>query len=110
MALIQELGLESRVRPIIKGHPTTKNRLVYVDGKLHKLPSSFWSIFRKLEPFKYPLFFAGVKDLLTAPQICEDDSMYNFVQRRFGADIAQYAVGMCRNIYCKYIKAFYINM
>ena len=100
LALIQDLGLESKVRPIIKGHPTTKNRLIYVDGKLHKLPSSFWSLFTKLEPFKFPLFLAGIKDFVTSPKYCEDDSLYNFVQRRFGADIAQYAAGINKNKTC----------
>ena len=93
LALVQELGLESKVRPIIAGHATTKNRLIYVDGKLHKLPSSVLSLFRKLDPFKLPLFCAGIKDLVTPKQACDDDSMFNFVERRFGPDIAKFAIG-----------------
>ena len=93
LALVQELGLESKVRPIIAGHATTKNRLIYVDGKLYKLPSSVLSLFRKLDPFKLPLFCAGIKDLVTPKQACDDDSMFNFVERRFGPDIAKFAIG-----------------
>ena len=92
--LIEELGLASKVRPISNDHPVTKNRLTFVDGKLHKLPSSVGSLFRKLEPFRLPLLCAGIKDLITPAKICQDDSLFNFVQRRFGADIAQYAIGM----------------
>ena len=77
----------------IAGHATTKNRLIYVDGKLHKLPSSVLSLFRKLDPFKLPLFCAGIKDLVTPKQACDDDSMFNFVERRFGPDIAKFAIG-----------------
>ena len=93
LALVHELGLGSKVRPINKRHATTKNRLIYVDGKLHKLPTSVLSLFRKLEPFKLPLFCAGIKDLVTPRHVCNDDSMFNFVERRFGSDIAKYVIG-----------------
>ena len=105
LALVQELGLESKVRPIVSGHATTENRLIYVDGKVHKLPSliyvdgklhklpSFLNLFRKFEPFKLPLFCAGIKDLVTPRHVCNDDSMFNFVERRFGPDIAKFAIG-----------------
>ena len=46
-----------------------------------------------MEPFRLPLFCAGLKDLITPPQYCEDDSMYNFAQRRFGTELAKYAIG-----------------
>ena len=88
--------MESKVRPIVKGHATTKNRLIYVDGQLHKLPSSFLSLFKKLKPFTFPLCVAGMRDLVTSPKYCKDDSIYNFVRRRFGAELADYAIGIAQ--------------
>ncbi len=59
---------------------------------MHRLPSSMASLFRPLEPFSKPLFLAGVKDLLTPRKKCDDDSVYDFAARRFGEDVAKFAV------------------
>ena len=92
LALVEELGLSDSVRPVPYGHPSSSNRLVLVDGKLHKLPSTLRSVFRNLPPFSRPLAMAVFKDLLAPRVKCEDTSLYEFVSRRLGADIAQYAV------------------
>ena len=92
LALIEELGLSDKVRPVSYGHPSSSNRHVLVDGKLHKLPSTFWSVFKNLPPFSRPLAMAVFKDLCSPRIQCEDTSLYEFVSRRLGADIAQYAV------------------
>ncbi len=60
-----------------------------VDGKLHKLPSSLGSLFRRLPPFSHPLALSALTDLSTPPKKCEDDSLYDFVARRFGEDVAK---------------------
>ena len=96
LALVEEIGLGTKIRPIKKGHPTTENRLIYANGKLHKLPSpstSIWKYLSKMDPFKLPLAFAGLKDLIATSKPCQDDSLYDFVQRRFGKEVAKYAVG-----------------
>jgi len=92
LALIEELGLSDSVRPVPYGHPSSSNRLVLVDGKLHKLPSTFWSVFKNLPPFTRPLAMAVFKDLFSPRIKCEDTSLHEFVSRRLGSDIAQYAV------------------
>ena len=100
LAMVEDLGLASKVRPIFSGHPITKNRLIFVDGKIYKLPSSISSIIRKQQPPLFPsfggfsLFCAGIKDLFTPSKICTDDSLYNFVHRRFSEDLAKYAIGI----------------
>ena len=63
------------------------------DGQLHRLPSSLWSTLRPLKPFRRPLALAALRDLLApAERGLSDDSLYEFVSRRFGADVAQFAV------------------
>ncbi|KAG8221961.1 hypothetical protein J437_LFUL007802 [Ladona fulva] len=92
LKLVEELGLSNKVKPIPYGHPATMNRMIYVDKKLHKLPTSMFSLFQKKEPFDKPLVFAALKFLTSPKEICNDDTMYNFVARRFGKDIAEYAI------------------
>lgn len=92
LELLEELSLQDKVMPIKYGHPATLNRMVLVDGKLHKLPSSMKSLFRRQKPFGQPLFMAGIRDLLTGAKKCDDDSIYDFVARRFGQDVADYAI------------------
>ena len=39
-----------------------------------------------------PLVLSGLKDLLTPQKVCEDESLFDFVSRRFGHHVAQYAI------------------
>ncbi|XP_046392620.1 protoporphyrinogen oxidase [Ischnura elegans] len=92
LQLVEELGLSKKVKPIRYGHPATVNRLIYVNKQLYKLPSSLSSIFLKIKPFDKPLFLAALRDLSTPKKSCVDESIYDFVARRFGKDIAEYAI------------------
>ena len=85
LELIEDLGIEDRIIPIKYGHPATVNRMVCVNGELHKLPSNLKSIFTTQPPFSKPLFLAGVKEFFTTQKKCPDESIYDFVQRRFGS-------------------------
>ena len=92
LALVHELGLEDLVRPVKYGTPSASTRLVVADGSLHKLPSSLASLFTTLTPFQKPLAFALIRDLMTPKLESEDESLHDFVARRLGSDIAEYAV------------------
>ena len=35
---------------------------------------------------------SGLKDLATPPKFCADESLFDFVSRRLGGDIAKYAI------------------
>ena len=92
MELIEDLGIEDKIIPIKYGHPATVNRMVCVNGQLHKLPSNFKSIFFRQPPFSRPLILAGVKEFFTPQKVCDDESIYSFVQRRFGTEVATFAI------------------
>jgi len=92
LALAEELGLADKIRPVKYGHPSSVNRLVLVGGKLHKLPSTLSSVFRNLPPFDRPLAMAAFRDATASVIKCDDVSLYEFVERRLGKDIASYAV------------------
>lgn len=90
--MMQDLGLSEHLAAIKPDHPAAKNRLIYVNNSLHVLPSSFKSVFQKNEPFSKPLIFALFNDITQPHKELQDDSIYNFVERRFGKEIADYAI------------------
>lgn len=90
--MIQDLGLSEHVTPITADHPAARNRMIYVNQHLHLLPSNLKSIFRKNTPFSKPLVYALFNDLKSPHKEMQDDSIYNFVERRFGKEIADYAI------------------
>jgi oxygen-dependent protoporphyrinogen oxidase len=93
LALIEDLGLVSKVVPIPHDHPAAQNRLIYVNKTLYALPSSnIRSVFVTQPPFTKPVISALFHDLKAAKKLVKDESMYDFVERRLGKEIAEYAV------------------
>lgn len=94
LQMIEDLGLEKKVLPIKSDHVAAKNRMIYVGKKLCLLPSDVGGIFKTLPPFTKPLVFAGLKDLFTgkSKKKLDDESIYDFTKRRFGSEIADYAI------------------
>lgn len=90
--MIQDLGLSEHIAPIKPDHPAAKNRMIYANHALHVLPSNLRGVFQKNEPFKKPLIYALFNDIKNPHKELQDDSIYNFVERRFGKDIADYAI------------------
>lgn len=90
--MIQDLGLSEHVSAIKPDHPAAKNRMIYVNHSLHLLPSSLKSVFQTNEPFTKPLIYALFKDMKQPASELQDDSIYNFVERRFGKEIADYGI------------------
>lgn len=92
--MVQDLGLESNLVPVSKTHVAAKNRMIFAHDKLHLLPSSLSSLFRKLSPFSKPLISAALYDLQTgrSPTTLHDESIYDFAHRRFGEETAKYLV------------------
>ncbi|CAH0729131.1 unnamed protein product, partial [Brenthis ino] len=90
--MMQDLGLSEHIAAIKPDHPAARNRMIYVNNTLHLLPSSIKGIFQKNEPFSKPLIFAALNDLKQPHTELKDDSIYNFVDRRFGREIADYAI------------------
>lgn len=94
LELIEELGLTNEIVSIPQEHPAALNRMVYANGKLNVLPSNPFHMFVKQAPFSKPLIMHLLKDI-TAPKkkIPEgDESIYNFIGRRFGGEVADYLI------------------
>ncbi|KAF5300067.1 hypothetical protein FQA39_LY11259 [Lamprigera yunnana] len=92
LQLIQDIGLTDDVRYLPKTHPTALNRMIYANRSLHTLPSSFSSIFIKHSPFNKPLIVYLLAEFKQSPKILDDESIYSFIQRRFGTEVADYAI------------------
>lgn len=90
--MMQDLGLSEHISAIKPDHPAARNRMIYVNNTLHLLPSSIKGMFKTSKPFTKPLVYAVLNDLRSPQKELEDDSIYNFVERRFGKEIADYAV------------------
>ncbi|XP_058813661.1 protoporphyrinogen oxidase isoform X4 [Topomyia yanbarensis] len=92
--LIEAVGLADQVYPIFSNHVAARNRMIYAKGKLNLLPSDVSGVLKTVPPFTQPLFMAGFKDLFArrSGERLEDETMYSFVERRFGREIADYAV------------------
>lgn len=94
LQLIDDLGLSNQISPIRVSHPAARTRMIYAHGKLHTLPATILDVFVPMSPFTKPLIAYVFNDLVTKKQIVEnnDESIYSFVERRFGKDLAQYAI------------------
>ncbi|XP_014259931.1 protoporphyrinogen oxidase [Cimex lectularius] len=90
LSLIEEIGLGEKVRAITADRPSSKNKLIYVNGSLHYLPTEFSAFFKKVSPFSKPLITALLRDLFVKKVPKEDESVHSFVERRFGSEIADY--------------------
>jgi oxygen-dependent protoporphyrinogen oxidase len=88
-ALIGELGLSDA---LTAARPAAKNRFIYWNGALHRLPAkppeafamSLLSPLGKLRAFG-ELFVGKRSDLNAA----DDESVYRFMERRFGREVAE---------------------
>lgn len=86
--LVEDLQLNDKLIRITSSHPASRNRLIYTDEALHLLPTSLKGIFKTTSLLDRPLISSVWTDL-KAPKVSkEDESIYSFIQRRFGQDIA----------------------
>uniref|UniRef100_W8BF45 Protoporphyrinogen oxidase n=1 Tax=Ceratitis capitata TaxID=7213 RepID=W8BF45_CERCA len=92
LQLIEELNLP--VDPIKSWQPAAKNRMIYAKGQLCLLPNSLSGIFKTLPPFSKPLISQIKQDLTAGKKKLKfaDESIYDFVERRFGTELATYAI------------------
>lgn len=101
LEMIRDLNLANLLIKVPKSDPSTQNRYVYYDGSINTLPNSFYSILFSRPPVFKSVIMAGIRELFISPkQDNNDESVYDFVARRFNEHIAQNLVGaMIHGIY-----------
>ncbi|KAG0042389.1 oxygen-dependent protoporphyrinogen oxidase [Gryganskiella cystojenkinii] len=82
LEMVRDLGLESSLESVSKNSPAAKNRFIYSRNKLHKLPSSVMGAIT--HPLLAPKLPRAGMDLIVAESGQEDESIQDFVTRRFG--------------------------
>ncbi|XP_060648029.1 protoporphyrinogen oxidase [Drosophila nasuta] len=93
LELVEELQLP--IKPIPSSHASARNRMLYAKNQICMLPNSPRGLVSVVPPFSKPLYRALIHDLTTADSVVaknQDESIYSFVQRRFGNEIADYAI------------------
>uniref|UniRef100_A0A8C5PQP9 Protoporphyrinogen oxidase n=1 Tax=Leptobrachium leishanense TaxID=445787 RepID=A0A8C5PQP9_9ANUR len=100
LCMVSGLGLEKKILPVLRSQPAAKNRYLYVNKALHKLPSSIGGVLRTIPPFTKPLFTCGLRDLVASRGTREDESIHEFVTRRFGKELADIVIdSLCRGVF-----------
>ncbi|XP_018318471.1 protoporphyrinogen oxidase [Agrilus planipennis] len=94
LQLVQDLALSEQIVAIPSNHPAALNRMIYVNGELHRLPNNVMSLFKKQPPFSQPLYKYLLNFLTSAtkPIPENDESIYSFVNRKFGIEVADYLI------------------
>ncbi|XP_065372378.1 protoporphyrinogen oxidase [Calliphora vicina] len=92
LELIEDLQVP--IEGIKSSHAAAKNRMIYAKGKLCMLPNSLGGAMKTIPPFSQPLMMAVWNDLMAGAKKIKygDESIYDFVHRRFGSEIADYAI------------------
>jgi oxygen-dependent protoporphyrinogen oxidase len=102
LSLVSEVGLAEDVLPVPPSHKGVSRRLIYTrDHGLVELPSSVSWLFRTKPPFSRPLLPAVLAEIFRRKRkSSEDESVYDFISRRLGSEIADYVIDpMCRGIF-----------
>lgn len=94
LELCDDIGLTNEILPIKSGHPAAQNRLLAINNELYPLPTSIWTLFKTIPPFSKPLITTLIHDYKNPymGKPISDDSTYNFIERRFGTEVAEYLV------------------
>lgn len=94
LELIEVLGLQKKIVAFRSEHIAAQRRMIYANGQVCLLPNDFKSVMNVIPPFSKPLYTAGIKDFFGSKSVQpdNDESIYDFAKRRFGSEIADYAV------------------
>uniref|UniRef100_A0A8C9ZF51 Protoporphyrinogen oxidase n=1 Tax=Sander lucioperca TaxID=283035 RepID=A0A8C9ZF51_SANLU len=98
--MVDDLGLGGDILPVPYSHVASKNRYVYMNRRLHRMPSGLSGLLRTVPPFSRPLLLSVAMEMLVKKGVEEDESVHSFVSRRLGKELADIAVdSLCRGVF-----------
>ncbi|XP_034730807.1 protoporphyrinogen oxidase [Etheostoma cragini] len=98
--MVEDLGLGGDILPVPYSHVASKNRYVYMNRRLHRMPSGLSGLLRTVPPFSRPLLLSVAMEMLVKRGVEEDESVHSFVSRRLGKELADIAVdSLCRGVF-----------
>ncbi|XP_072354405.1 protoporphyrinogen oxidase-like isoform X1 [Scyliorhinus torazame] len=100
LQMVTDLGLDNDVLPVTYGNEDSRNRYVFVGGKLCKLPSGFRTPFSTHPPFSQPIIVSLLREPFIRRGKDQDESVHSFIGRRFGKEYADIAAdSLCRGVF-----------
>ncbi|KAF1387495.1 hypothetical protein PFLUV_G00079560 [Perca fluviatilis] len=98
--MVDDLGLGGDILPVPSSHVASQNRYVYMNSRLHRMPSGLSGLLRTVPPFSRPLLLSVAMEMLVKKGAEEDESVHSFVSRRLGKELADIAVdSLCRGVF-----------
>ncbi|KAL0281589.1 UNVERIFIED_CONTAM: hypothetical protein PYX00_002527 [Menopon gallinae] len=94
--MIHDIGLSSSLKPAWKA---VRDRYFYIDNELRKMPNSWTALFRKSTLFDEPLLFPVLRDIFGVRKTVHDESVYDFILRRFGRKYADVLSAVICGVY-----------
>nr|XP_003700992.1 PREDICTED: protoporphyrinogen oxidase [Megachile rotundata] len=89
LELVEELELSAEIIPVKYNHDAARNRYIYSNNALHCVPNSISGLFTKNTLLNRPLTYHLWKDFKARKVTKDDESVYNFMERRFGKDLPE---------------------
>ncbi|XP_071325642.1 protoporphyrinogen oxidase isoform X3 [Trachinotus anak] len=97
---VEDLGLAGEILPVTYSHVASKNRYLYVNKQLHRMPSGLSGLFRTVPPFSRPILLSVAMEMVVKKSKEDDESIHSFVSRRLGKELADIAVdSFCRGVF-----------
>ncbi|CAO3653962.1 unnamed protein product [Mucor fragilis] len=119
LEMIHHLNLnDDKLLSVPKTDPSVKNRYIYYDGKINTLPSGLVSMLLKKPPVFKSVILAGALEPFRSSRFkngepkdgIEDESMYDFMKRRFNEHTAINLMGaVAHGVYAGDVKQLSIQ-
>nr|XP_046256344.1 protoporphyrinogen oxidase [Scatophagus argus] len=98
--MVDDLGLGGEILPVTHSHVASKNRYLYVNKQLHRMPSGISGLLRTVPPFSRPLLLSMAMEILVKKGKNDDETVHSFFSRRLGKELADIAVdSLCRGVF-----------
>ncbi|KAG8009743.1 Protoporphyrinogen oxidase [Nibea albiflora] len=98
--MVDDLGLGGEILPVTYNHLASKNRYLYVNKQLHRMPSGISGLLRTVPPFSRPLLLSVAMEIFVKKGTEDDESIHSFASRRLGKELADIAVdSLCRGVF-----------
>ncbi|KAI8577171.1 hypothetical protein K450DRAFT_253193 [Umbelopsis ramanniana AG] len=98
--LIRDLNLTDNLIAIPKTHSSARHRYIYYEDRINTLPSSLKEMLLNPPPIMKSVLLSGMKEMFVKKSMADDESIYDFTERRFGTHVATNLVGaMVHGIY-----------
>jgi protoporphyrinogen/coproporphyrinogen III oxidase len=82
-------SISDQVALIPKTSPAAKNRFIYFNDRLNKVPTSIWEMLWNPPPVMSGVVSGALLEAFKKPSLKKDESIHEFVSRRLGVKTAE---------------------